>query len=58
MTNKRTPPSPKEYEEAQVSLALSYAPNMYPCADCKWPVIDGYCCTYCGSSSPRRKAGE
>lgn len=26
--------------------------NHYACAKCGWPVIHGYCCTYCGDSSP------
>ena len=33
-------------------LALNFCPPIRPCADCGNPYINGYCCTYCGSTNP------
>lgn len=52
------PPSEAAYRRAAASLAISYAPDIYPCGECSWPHISGYCCTYCGSSEPSRRDRE
>lgn len=50
---KRKPdPNGRAYREAALALALSCCPAIYPCANCGWPVMDGYCCQTCGSGSP------
>lgn len=41
-----------EWEEAANSLARSFCPPIYSCADCGGPVVRGYCCGRCGSSNP------
>jgi DNA-directed RNA polymerase subunit RPC12/RpoP len=46
-------PDGRRYRAAMIELALSYAPRMYPCGSCGWPVADGYCCSTCGSDNPR-----
>ena len=50
--NKLNEPTDKEYKHAKYQLALSALPTIWPCDHCKWPVIRGYCCTYCESSNP------
>ncbi len=32
-------------------LARSWV-QIKPCCDCGYPVIDGYCCSFCGSNLP------
>jgi hypothetical protein len=41
------------WERAADEVARAFCPPIYPCADCGGPVVDGYCCTRCGSSSPQ-----
>ena len=52
------PPTDEQYQARRLSIVLSYAPRIYACAKCKWPVIDGYCCNTCGDSNPRQYAGQ
>lgn len=42
----------KKYEEEAIKLAFDFCPPIKPCKDCKWPVVKGYCCTFCGSADP------
>lgn len=49
---KFRPPSPEEYREAKARNAINFAPMQKACRDCGWPVINGYCCTTCGSVHP------
>jgi hypothetical protein len=51
------PPTPEQYERRVASIAKQFAPPIYACAHCRWPVIDGYCCNTCGSSDPRSPQG-
>ena len=51
MTRKRKPYTKQWYKDA-INEALLYAPKVYPCAECHNPVIDGHCCTSCGSDVP------
>lgn len=45
-------PSEAQYRRALIALAIGYAPEIYPCHHCGWPVIHGYCCQICGSVNP------
>lgn len=49
---KIKPPTPAQYRNAKIQEALRFAPPIYPCADCGWPVVKGYCCNTCGSADP------
>ncbi len=40
------------WERAASNEARNFAPTIKPCADCGAPTVDGYCCTFCGSSEP------
>ena len=42
----------EEWERAANNLARQFAPAIYDCGDCGAPVAHGWCCTYCGSTSP------
>lgn len=53
---KIKPPTPKQYELSEITLAMRWTPQMYPCAKCQWPVVDGYCCSTCGDSNPQQTA--
>lgn len=33
-------------------LARNYCPTIYACKKCSYPVVEGYCCTYCGDVNP------
>lgn len=33
-------------------LARDYAPEIKPCKSCRYPVLHGYCCTFCGEVDP------
>jgi hypothetical protein len=48
----RLPPYSRRWEALANQLARSAAPEIYPCAHCQYPVLEGWCCTGCGSSSP------
>ena len=49
-------PTAAQYEKEAGNIARRYAPPTYPCEKCKWPVIKGYCCEYCGDDNPSQKA--
>lgn len=49
------PPSEEEYRQARINQALTYTPSIYPCGTCKWPVVQGYCCNYCGAVDPEER---
>lgn len=40
------------WERKANSLARSYCPRIYPCKKCGEPVMQGYCCGYCGDINP------
>lgn len=50
---KIKPPTQNQYNKAELELLYSYGPTIIAYRDCKWPVIEGYCCTFCGSTEPR-----
>jgi len=45
-------PSDNTYYREKGKLAINYAPEIYPCQKCGYPVASGYCCTYCGDTNP------
>jgi len=54
MEKKQKPAAPtsqKEFDEAVASIAYSFL-EIRSCMKCKWPVISGYCCTFCGDTNP------
>jgi len=46
-------PTEAQYRKEELQMALDYAPTIYACAECGWPVISGYCCNTCGNTDPR-----
>jgi len=56
MGKKLLPPSGDAYHRALLNTAMSYAPTIYACAKCGWPVVSGYCCGTCGDADPRKPA--
>lgn len=54
VTKKKLDPQSDEWVQHAHNLALSYAPRIYPCQKCSYPVADGYCCTWCKDGSPER----
>ena len=54
---KLSRPTYTEYQKAKAEVALDYAPEIYPCRKCGWPVLSGYCCTYCEDTDPSEKEG-
>jgi len=51
-------PTPYEYRREERELAFQFAPKIYPCRSCGWPVADGYVCQYCGDDDPNGEAVE
>lgn len=49
---KKIKPYTRKWEKMANELARAYQ-TIIACKDCGHPVLEGYCCTYCGSSSPR-----
>ena len=33
-------------------MARDFCPPIYACKKCSYPVIEGYCCEFCGDSNP------
>jgi len=46
------PPTEAEYKREALRLRLSYAPRVYGCMKCGWPVREGFCCNTCGDNNP------
>jgi len=40
-------PTPEEYLERKMTVALGFAPRIYPCQKCGNPVVTGYICDWC-----------
>ena len=45
-------PETEDWNRAAVQLQISVAPRVYKCKKCNAPVLEGYCCGYCGSRNP------
>jgi len=58
MEEKIKKPTKAQYENAKLDLLQSFCPTIYTCCHCGWPVVDGWCCRYCGSESPGRGEEE
>jgi rubrerythrin len=52
MAKKINRPTEKEYREEAIKQAFQFAPRIYACKKCGWPVADGFCCEYCGDINP------
>ncbi len=48
-------PSEKTYQREKARIAIDYAPDIYCCGKCGYPVIDGYVCNYCGDTNPQEE---
>jgi hypothetical protein len=53
---KKIKPYGLTYQRLAARLALDFCPPISPCATCGQPVIQGYCCTFCGDVDPSRPA--
>ena len=47
-----------EYRRLAAGLAMQWAPPIYQCQKCWHPVIDGYCCSFCGDENPKTPAAN
>lgn len=45
-------PSPVEFEATANQLARDFAPEVQTCRACRWPVLHGHRCAYCGEIDP------
>lgn len=51
-------PGKRQYETAALEMRLSYAPIVYPCMKCGWPVREGFCCPTCDDNNPSEAASS
>lgn len=49
---RKIKPYTLKWEKMANELARSWCPTVYPCKECGHPVVNGYCCGYCGSTDP------
>ena len=54
---KYTPYS-KKWLEAAFILMQGYCPQLYPCVECKGPVLNGYVCDHCECVDPSGPEGD
>ncbi len=57
MAKKKLSTDSKQFIKEAANLALSRV-ELKQCRDCGHPVIDGYCCTFCGSTNPSSRNDE
>ena len=50
---KNIKPYTKYWDRLANVEARTFAPEIYPCATCGYPVVEGYCCPNCKSNNPR-----
>jgi len=55
---KAPEPYSQEWNRLADLLARSFAPHIYPCAECRYPVASGYTCGSCGNNNPRQPRQE
>jgi hypothetical protein len=48
---KKIEPYTRKWEKMANELARTYQ-QIRPCNDCGRPVLEGYCCQFCGSNNP------
>jgi hypothetical protein len=58
MSRPRPPKTEAEYRDHANALARSFAPDIRACKKCGWPVVSGYCCTYCGDANPSEREDD
>ena len=46
-------PTERQFDTSADRLARSFAPKIYECRKCGWPVADGYICMTCGCTNPK-----
>ena len=51
-TKLKNPETSRIYRREVVEVLQDFAPAVYPCVVCHHPVVNGFCCTTCGSSEP------
>lgn len=51
-TIEKIDPNSEEYKNKRYSLMKDFCPPIYPCKKCGHPVVKGYCCTTCRTSTP------
>jgi len=42
----------RKWEKMANELARGYCPEIKPCRECGYPIVNGYCCETCGSNNP------
>jgi hypothetical protein len=52
---RRMEPYTARWERLASEVARGWAPPIYPCAHCGYPVVKGYCCGGCNSGNPESK---
>lgn len=45
-------PEGKIFKQEALELIMAHSSPIFQCKDCSHPVLDGYCCDFCHSSSP------
>lgn len=53
---KKIDPYTPHWEKLANQVARCFAPLIYPCGECGYPVASGYCCTFCHCSDPSAKS--
>lgn len=41
------------YAKRERQTAIKFCPSINPCMKCDSPVVDGFCCEWCGDTNPR-----
>jgi hypothetical protein len=54
---KKIKPYTRCWEQLANEVARTFAPEINPCANCGYPVVDGYCCNRCGTDDPKTDHG-
>ncbi len=52
MKIKRLKAGSRAWIKEATQVAILYAPIIYPCGKCNYPVVDGYVCINCNDSAP------
>jgi hypothetical protein len=46
---RKCKPFTAAWNKSAKELALIHAPTIEACVDCYAPIVEGYCCSHCGS---------
>ena len=52
---RKMKPYTRRWERLANAEARSFAPTIYACRKCGYPVVTGYCCTNCRDVNPSYK---